>query len=368
MKRLAIIAILVVGVGAFVVLRRGGPSAGAAVAPPAVPVTVGHAQYQDLPVWLDAVGTVQSVDVVDVKVRVDGQLQRVAFAEGSDVRRGELLAQLDPRPFQAQLELAVANVAKDQAQLVNAKANLDRFEKLASLGAAPTQNVDTFKAQVAQLDAAIQGDRAMIDTARLNLDFTSVRSPLDGRVGIQRVDPGAIVHASDPNGLVTVTQMDPIEVVFSLPQDVLPGLLAAPGKLKVAAYTRTNAQRLGEGELSVVDNQIDPTTGQIRLKARFVNAQRTLWPGELVAVRILVRTDRHALVVPSQAVLGGQAGPYVYAVQADGTVAVRPVKIAASVDGMASIASGLSTTDTVVVAGQSRIASGTRVVASGGAS
>jgi multidrug efflux system membrane fusion protein len=368
MKRLAIIVVAVIAVAAVLVSRGSNPGAGAAVPPPAVPVTVGHAHYQDLPVWLDAVGTAQSIDVVDIKVRVDGQLQRVAFSEGSNVRRGELLAQIDPRPFQAQLELARANLAKDQAQLVNARANLGRFQKLATLGAAPTQNVDTFKAQVAQLEATIQGDRAMIDTAQLNVEFTSVRSPLDGRVGIQLVNPGSIVHASDANGLVTVTQMDPIEVVFALPQDALPGLLAAPGKLKVAAYSRSNAQRLGEGELSVIDNKIDPTTGQIQLKARFANAQRTLWPGELVAVRVLARTDRRALVLPSQAVLSGEAGPYVYVVQADGTAAARPVKIAASIDGMTSIAAGLSTAEPVIVAGQSRISSGTRVVASGGAS
>jgi multidrug efflux system membrane fusion protein len=368
MKRIALVLIVVVAVGALFLRQRAGGSATAAVPPPAVPVTVARPHYQDLAVWIDAVGTVQALNVVNVKVRVDGQLQRVAFIEGTDVRRGDLLAQIDPRPFKAQLAGAVANLAKDDAQLTNAKVNLERFQKLASLGAAPAQNVDTFRAQVAQLEAAMQGDRAMIETARLNVDFTSVRSPLDGRVGMRLVDPGSIVHASDPSGLVTVTQMDPIAVVFSLPQDDLPTVLAAKGTLKVDAYTRTNAQRLGEGELAVVDNQIDATTGQVRLKALFANAQRTLWPGELVAVRILVRTDHHALVVPTRAVLRGQDGPYVYVVNPDSTVEARPVKVDASVDGVSAIDSGIGAADSIVLDGQARLAPGTKVTASAGAS
>jgi multidrug efflux system membrane fusion protein len=326
-----------------------------------VPVTVDRAKTQDLPVWLAGVGTVQALNTVSIKVRVDGQLDRVAFVEGTDVRRGDLLAQIDPRPFQAQLDQVAANLARDQAQLANARVNLVRFEKLVSIGAAPSQNVDTLRAQVAQMTAAMQGDRALIETARLNLGFTSIHSPIDGRVGLRLVDPGSIVHASDPSGLVTVTQMQPIAVVFSLPQDRLPALLAAQGKLGVAAFSHDGSRNLGQGEVAAIDSQIDPSTGQVRLKAVFANPDRALWPGELVSVRVLVRTDRGATVVPSQAVLRGPNGPYVYAVKADSTVELRPVKVGESVGGITSVLSGLKPDETVVVAGQARVASGTRV-------
>ncbi|MDB4955607.1 MAG: efflux transporter periplasmic adaptor subunit [Myxococcales bacterium] len=368
MKRLVLIVIAIGVIGVVLLRRHSGNSAGAAVPPPAVPVTVTHPQYADLPIWLEAVGTVQSVNVVNVKVRVDGQLQRVVFTEGTNVRQGAVLAQIDPRPFKAQLELARANLAKDQAQVTNAKVNLDRFQKLATLGAAASQNVDTFRAQVGQLEAAMQGDRAMIDTAQLDLSFTTVRSPIDGRVGIRLVDPGSIVHASDPSGIVTVTQMDPIEVMFSLPQDQLPGVLAAQGALEVDAVTRSDGRVLAKGALEVIDNQIDPATGQVRIKALFNNERRTLWPGELVAARILLRTDLHVLVVPARAVQLGQNGSFVYVVAPNSMVAVRPVKVDASVDGFSAIASGLAATDSVVLDGQSRIAPGTSVAASGGAS
>jgi multidrug efflux system membrane fusion protein len=363
MKRIVFVGVAVLAVVGSVLLlhHRGKGDAAAAVPPPPVPVTVGRAKTQDMPVWLAGVGTVQPINTVMVKVRVDGQLDRLAFIEGTDVRRGDLLAQIDPRPYQAQLDQAVANLAKDQAQLANAKVNLDRFVKLVAQGAAPSQNVDTLRAQVAQLDAAIEGDRAMIATARLNLGFTRIVSPIDGRVGLRLVDPGAIVHTSDPAGLVTVTQMQPIAVVFSLPQDRLPALLAAPGRLAVAAFSHDGSQNLGQGEIAAIDSQIDPSTGQVRVKAVFGNPQRTLWPGEFVTVRVLLRTDRGATVVPSQAVLRGQNGPYVYAVKPDSTVEVRPVKVGESVDGITSVLGGLKPDETVVVAGQARIAAGTRI-------
>ncbi len=369
MKRVAIpIAVLILGAGIFLVHRRGGSSAAAAVSPPPVPVTVGRAKTQDMPVWLAGVGNVQPLNIVNVKVRVDGQLQRVAFTEGTDVRRGDLLAQIDPRPFQAQLKQSTANLARDEAQLANAKLNLARFEKLASVGAAASQNVDTFRAQIAQFEAAVQADQAMIDTARLNLEFTTVRSPLAGRVGLRLIDPGSIVHASDSSGLVTVTQMQPIAVLFSVPQDNLPAVLTAKGKLTVAAYTRDGTKNLGQGKLAAVDSQIDPTTGQVRLKAIFDNARHTLWPGEFVVVRVLVRTDHDSIVVPSQAVLQGQDGPYVYALKPDSTVEARPVKVGGSVDGFTSVLSGVAAGETVVSGGQARIAPGTKVAANADAS
>lgn len=363
MKRIVLVAAAAVtAAGAVLFLhRRDSGHAAAAVPPPPVPVTVEHARTQDMPVWIAGVGNVQALNTVSVKVRVDGQLERLAFVEGTDVRRGDLLAQIDPRPFKAQLDQAVAILAKDQAQLADARVNLGRFEKLVSIGAAPSQSVDTLRAQVAQLAAAVQGDRAMIATARLNLGFTTIRSAIDGRVGLRLVDPGSIVHASDASGLVTVTQMQPIAVVFSLPQDRLPALLAAEGKLTVAAFSHDGSQNLGQGEIAAIDSQIDPSTGQVRLKALFANPHRTLWPGEFVSVRVLLRTDHGATIVPSRAVLRGQNGPYVYAVKGDSTVEMRPVKVGESVDGLTSVLSGLSPDETVVVAGQARIAPGTRV-------
>jgi multidrug efflux system membrane fusion protein len=358
-----VIAGVVLGAIGFVVHLGRAHSSMAAAPPAGIPVTIGHAKQEDMPIWLAGVGTVQPLNVVNVKVRVDGQLQKVAFTEGTEVKSGDVLAQIDRRPFEAQLQSARASLAKDEASLANAKTNVTRFEKLTSIGAAPTQNLDTFRAQVAELEAATQGDRAMIDTARLNVEFTTVRSPFDGRVGLRLVDPGAIVHASDPNGLVTVTQMDPIAVLFSISQDDLPAVRAAGAKVTVAAYTHDGTRSLGQGELGAIDSQIDATSGQVRLKALFSNAQRALWPGEFVTVRVLLRTDENATVVPAQAVLQGQQGSYVYTMKPDTTVEAHPIQAGATVDGRTEVRSGLAPNDAVVVAGQARLAAGARVVA-----
>jgi multidrug efflux system membrane fusion protein len=342
--------------------RGGQASAPAASAAPAVPVTVGPATTRDLPIWLSGIGSVQPLNAVTVKVRVDGQLDRVAFTEGQEVHAGDVLAQIDPRPFQAQLKQVEANRAKDQAQLANARVDLVRFTKLTGLGAAPSQNVDTLKAQVASLEATVLADEAMIDTARLNLGFTSVTSPIDGRVGLRLVDSGSIVHAADPNGLVTVTQMQPITILFSLPQDDLPDVLAAAskGKPAVAAFTRDGARSLAQGELVFVDSQVDQTNGEVRLKAVFANADRSLWPGEFVSARLLVRTDHSVIVVPSRAVLRGQDGTYVYVLKPDQTVEVRPVQTGSAVDGVTALLAGIAPGETVVVDGQSRLAPGAK--------
>jgi multidrug efflux system membrane fusion protein len=328
-----------------------------------VPVTVDRATSWDLPIWLDGIGAAQPLNVVTVKVRVDGQLDRVAFTEGQEVHAGDLLAQIDPRPFKAQLKQAEANRTKDQAQLANAKVDLTRFTKLTSLGAAPSQNVDTLKAQVASLEATVEADEAMVDTARLQLGFTSVSSPIDGRVGLRLADPGSIVHATDPNGLVTVTQMEPIAVLFSLPQDDLPEVLSAvaKGKLSVAAYTRDGSRNLAQGELVFVDSQVDQSNGQVRLKATFANPDRSLWPGEFISARLLVRTDRNVTVIPSRAVQHGQAGTYVYVLKADQTVELRPVKTGSIVDGVTALLAGVSPGETVILDGQSRLNPGAKV-------
>jgi multidrug efflux system membrane fusion protein len=368
-RRMAIwlLALLFLAVGASVYLfaARDGVNATTKTGsePPPVPVTVGPAMTRDLSIWLSGVGSVQPLNAVTVKVRVDGQLDSVAFTEGREVHEGDLLAQIDPRPFQAQLKLAQANLAKDLAQMANAKVDLARFSKLASMGASASQNVDTLKAQVAAFVATAQADQAAIDTARLQLEFTRVTSPIDGRVGLRLVDAGSIVHASDVGGLVTVTQMQPISVLFSLPQDDLPGILkaASQGKLTVEALSRDAMQSLARGELVFIDSQVDQTNGQVRLKATFANDDRSLWPGEFVTARLLVRTARNATVVPARAVLRGQDGTYVYVLRADRTVEARPVKAGPTVDDVTALVSGVAAGETVVFGGQSRLAPGARV-------
>lgn len=366
-RRVVALGAIAVAVCAFAARGEKDPSSSAKAkagsGPTAVPVVVGASTVRDLPIWLSGVGTVQPLNVVNIKVRVDGQLKKVMFTEGRDVHAGELLAQIDPRTFQAQLKQAEANLAKDQALLENAKVDMGRFTRLASMGASPTQNADTLKAQVASLEATLQADQAEVDSARLQLEFTSVTSPIDGRVGLRQVDPGSIVRTSDANGLVTVTQMQPIAVLFSLPQDDLPNVLAASsqGKLTVEAFDRNGTRSLGQGELVFIDSQVDPTNGQVRLKATFANTDRSLWPGEFVTARLKVRTEQKATVVPSRAVLRSQTGTYVYAMKPDQTVDARPVKTGPTVDGYTALLSGVSPGETVVLDGQSRLAPGTKV-------
>ena len=361
-----LLAILLV-VGAGVALYRlaipdRGPRQGTN-GPAAIPVTAAIVTARDMPIWLSGIGSVQPINVVTVKVRVDGQLDRVAFTEGQDVQAGDVLAQIDPRPFQAQLNQAQANMAKDKAQLANARLDLGRASKLATMGAGTSQNADTLKAQVAELEATVQADQAMVETARLNLGFCTVTSPLAGRVGMRLVDPGAIVHASDPNGLAAVTQMQPISVLFSLPQDDLAAVLAgqARSELLVAVDTRDSGRHLADGKLVFIDSQVDPANGQVRLKANFANADRSLWPGTFVTARVKVRTEYAATVVPDRAVLRGENGPYVYVIRADHSVAVQEVKLGPSVDGYTEILSGVQHGENIVLDGQSRLAPGVKV-------
>jgi multidrug efflux system membrane fusion protein len=360
-----VVALLLVSATVALYRLTVGGHAHQGPAPPAAPVPVdaGPVTTRDMPIWLSGIGSVQPINMVTVKVRVDGQLDRVQFTEGQDVHASDVLAQIDPRPFQAQLDQALANRAKDQAQLTNARLDLGRASKLAIMGAGTAQNADTLKAQVAQLEATVQADQAMVDTARLNLEFCTVSSPLTGRVGMRLVDPGAIVHASDPNGLVTVTQMQPIAVLFELPQDDLPAILAGQsnGDLPVALEARDSSRHLADGSLVFIDSQVDQANGQVRLKANFANADRSLWPGEFVTARVRVRTDHSATVLPDRAVQRGENGPYVYVVQQDHTVVVRPVEPGSSVDGFTEILSGVAPRETVVFDGQSRLAPGVTV-------
>jgi membrane fusion protein, multidrug efflux system len=330
---------------------------------PSVPVVVETSTTRDVPITLNGIGTVQPLSVVEVKVRVDGQLDKVAFTEGQEVRAGDLLAQIDPRPFQAQLAQAEAARAKDQAQLVNARTDVERYADLIDTGGVSGQTLEAAKAQVQSLEATVRADQAAVDTAKLQLEFTRLVSPIDGRVGLRLVNAGSVVHVTDATGIVTVTQMHPISVIFSLPQDELPDILAgaSQGKLPVIAYTRDGSRSLAEGELSVVDSQVDSTTGQVRLRAIFSNINRTLWPGSLVSARLLVRTEHAVTVIPTRAVMRGQSGEYAYVVKSDKSVEMRPVTTGESVDGFTAVRSGLGPVETVVVDGQARIAPGSHV-------
>jgi multidrug efflux system membrane fusion protein len=332
---------------------------------PSVPVVVGSSTTRDLPIALNGIGTVQPLSVVQVKVRVDGQLDKVAFTEGQEVRAGELLAQIDPRPFEAQQAQTEATRAKDQAQLTNARSDVERYATLIDTGGVSVQTMAAAETQVQALEATVRADQAAVDSANLLLAFTRLVSPIDGRVGLRLVNAGSIVHVTDATGIVTVTQMHPISVIFSLPQDELPDILtgASKGKLPVSAYTRDGSRGLAEGELSVVDSQVDSATGQVRLRAIFANTSRTLWPGSLVSARLLVRTEHAVTVIPTQAVMRGQTGEYAYVVKADKTVEMRPVTTGQSVDGFTAVLSGLAPGETVVIDGQARIAPGTHVEA-----
>jgi membrane fusion protein, multidrug efflux system len=339
-----------------------GANPGQTAAPPAIPVTIGAAERKDVPVYLTGLGTVQAFNTVTVRVRVDGQLEKVAFTEGQDVKAGDLLAEVDPRPFQAALDLAKAAKARDEAQLANAKQDLERFQKVGTL-AQTQQSIDTQKALIRQLDATILGDQASIDSAQTQLDYTTIKAPLSGRTGIRLVDQGNIVHAADTNGLVVITQLQPISVLFTLPEDRLSDIVKAmaSGSLEAVAFERTGQQQLAKGTLALVDNEIDQTTGTTRLKATFPNDDHALWPGEFVNVRLQLRILQQAVTVPSTAIQHGPSDLYVFVVQADQTVTMQPVTVGQMSGGTAVIEQGLEAGSKIVVAGQYRLQPGSHV-------
>jgi multidrug efflux system membrane fusion protein len=331
----------------------------------AIPVTVGLVERRDVPIYLTGIGSVQPLNQVTVKVRVDGQLESVAFTEGQDVQAGNVLAEIDPRPFEAQLKLAEANKAKDEAQLANAKLDLARFQTLEARGAATQQSLDTAKAQASELGATVAADQAAVDMAALQLEFTTVKAPLDGRAGFRLVDPGSVVHASDTGGLVTITQMQPIAAIFSLSQDDLPEILAAmaEGDVEVTAYGRDGERRLAIGKLVFVDSQVDQATGQVKLKAQFDNKDRSLWPGEFISARAQVRVIKNATVSPASAVEQGQTGAYVYRVKPDDSVEMVPVSVGLVSGSLAVITEGLAPKDRIVIDGQYRLKPGAHIEA-----
>ncbi len=341
---------------------RGAANAANAV----IPVVAGEVVQRDVPIYLTGLGSVVAFNTATIKPQVDGKLIKVNFQEGQDVKAGDVLAQIDPRPFEATLRQMEANQKRDQAQLINARADLQRFLDLAKRDFASRQSVDTQQAQVGQLEASVASDQAQIDNAKVNLDYTTIRAPFDGRTGIRLVDAGNVVHAADTTGLVIVTQLQPISVVFTLPADNLPVVAraAAAGTLPVFAFSRDNQTRLGEGALAVIDNMIDQTTGTVKLKATFANADRALWPGQFVNARLLVDTRRDGIAVPAAVVQRGPQGTYAFVIKPDQTVEMRPITVDQVQDGVALIASGLRQGESVVVDGQYRLQPGSKVAPS----
>lgn len=348
---------------AFVYAPRSSGEANTTPKVATIPVSVGQAEQRDVPVWVSAIGTVQPLNVVTVKTRVDGQLDKVAFTEGQMVKAGDVLAQIDSRPFQAALDQAQANMRRDDAQRANAELDLQRYAKLSSLQVVPQQQLDAQKAQAQSLLASVASDRGAVDSARLQMGFTRITAPISGRVGQRLVDQGSQVHASDTTGLVTITQLQPITVTFQVPQDVLPEVMQAQaaGQAKVVASTRDGSRHLADGELVFVDSQVDAGTGQILLKAQFTNENRMLWPGEFVAARLLLRVQPQAVVVPSRAVQRDQNGAYVYVVDADHAAQSRPVKLGVANGDQQVVEQGIHVGDTVVLDGQSQLTPGAKV-------
>jgi multidrug efflux system membrane fusion protein len=338
---------------------------GAATPNPSAAIAVDTAAvtHADVPIYLSGLGTVQAFYTVTVTARVDGELQKVAFTEGQTVHKGDLLAQIDPRPNQAAYEQAIATKAKDAAQLANAKRDLERYTILQPQDLASKQTVDTQRALVDQLAAQIQVDQAVIDNARTQLDYTRIISPINGRTGIRLVDPGNIVHAAATTGIVVVTQVQPISVIFTLPEEDLTAINAAltAGPVSVTTVSRDGRTELDRGTLTLVDNEIDQTTGTAKLKATFSNAHNTLWPGQYVNARVLVRIERNALTLPTTAVQLGPNGPFTYVVKPDSTVEVRPLKIGEESGGLTVVNTGLALNERVVTSNQYRLQAGVRV-------
>jgi membrane fusion protein, multidrug efflux system len=358
------VLLVLAGAGAAVWFADDRPAMATGPTPtPPVPVQIVTATREDVPIYLSGLGTVQAFNTVTIKTRVDGELQEVRFSEGQLVKKGDLLAVIDPRPFQAALDEAVAKVEQDEANLANAKVVLERDSKLTAKQFTTVETTDNQRALVAQLQAQLALDQAAKSSAATQLSYTQLTSPLDGRTGIRMVDQGNIIHATDTTGLVVITQTEPISVISTLPEDDLAlvrnALLA--GTVEVAAFTADGAANLGSGTLSLIDNQIDQTTGTIRLKSTFPNADEKLWPGQFVQLRLLQTIERNVVTVPSQAVQRGQGGFFVYVAKSDATVEARQIETGQIADGRAIIASGIEPGERVVTAGQYRLEPGLQI-------
>lgn len=362
---------LILGACALVALALGvawfthtpATEAAAPAAPAGVAVEVASVTRATVPLYVEGLGNVQAFYTANITARVDGELQSVAFTEGQTVKKGQLLAQIDPRPNQAALDQAIGTESRDSAQLNSAQRALARSEKLAPENLASQATLDTQRGTVEQLQAQIKVDRAIIDNARTQLAYTRIVSPIAGRTGIRKIDPGNNVHASDSAGIVVVTQVQPIAIVFTLPEDELPTISRAlsAGEVAVTALSRDDKTELDTGTLSLIDNEIDPTTATMRLKATFPNPHNTLWPGQFVNVRVLAQEQKNVLTVPSAAIQHGPDGLFTYVIKADSTVEVRPLKTGADSEGLVIITDGLSAGERVVITNQYRLQPGSHV-------
>jgi membrane fusion protein, multidrug efflux system len=360
---LTVIAIVVVAALIWSYSRHGAQAANTHAAPTAVPVDAATVERSDVPGYLEGLGTVQAFYTVKVTARVDGQLDTVAFTEGETLKKGQLLAQIDPRPFKAALDQALAQRAKDDAQLANAQRDMDRYMLLAPQDLASKQTVDTQRATLSQAQAQLKGDDATIENARTQLSYTTITAPINGRTGIRQVDPGNIVHAADTGGIVVMTQIQPISVMFTLPEDEVPKMTEAlsHGTPSVVALARDDGTVLDSGTVALLDNQIDQTTGTIRVKATFPNTHQLLWPGEFVTARVLVNVHKQALTIPAAALQRGPDGMFAYVVQSDSTVGVRPLKVTLLDENTVIVDSGLNAGERVVTTNVYRLEPGTTV-------
>jgi multidrug efflux system membrane fusion protein len=364
---IAVGAAVIVAVGAYVMygeqLKDQKQKRARAFQDQPAPVLVAPARNADVPIYLDAVGNTKALNTATVTPQVTGQITKVLFREGQDVTRGFVLAEIDPRTYQAQYDQAMAKKAQDEATLANARLDLDRYTRLAASNSGSKQQADTQKALVAQLEAQVAGDQGAIDNARTMLSYTKITAPFDGRTGLRMVDEGNLVQPSTSNGIVVITQIQPISVVFNLPQQQFGQVNKAftAGPLPVDALAADGKTVIDRGKLQVIDNQMDQTTGTIRMKAEFPNADLQLWPGQFVNVRVLVQTLKQVVVVPTAAVQRGPNGTFVYVVDAESKVAVRPVTVNQQDDTGAVISDGLKTDERVVTTGFTRLSNGTRV-------
>jgi multidrug efflux system membrane fusion protein len=346
-------------------VASGGGRRGAASSDGPVPVLADTAKRADVPVYLNAVGTTKALNTVTVRAQVDGKLLSVNFKEGDDVKKGDVIAKIDPTTFKAALEQAAAKKAQDEALLGNARNDLTRYEMLAATNAINRQQADTQKSLVAQYTAQVQADQAAVESAQATLGYTTIVAPIDGRTGIRQVDEGNIVHASDSTGIVTITQIKPISVLFNLPQQNLEEVNTAfaKGPLTVEAQRSDTDAVIDRGALQVVDNQVDQSTGTVRLKADFPNANLQLWPGQFVNIRLLIDTLKQVVVVPTGAVQRGPKGTFVYIVKDDNTVAVQAITVGEQDEDQAVVTKGLEPPQRVVTTGFSRLSEGTKVQA-----
>jgi multidrug efflux system membrane fusion protein len=330
--------------------------------PAAVPVLIATAEAKDVPVILRGLGTVQAFNNAPLKSQVGGAVTQINFKEGQDVRKGDLLIQLDPRPYEAVLDQSKAALAKDQAALANAQTDLQRYSKLLAQNFTPEQQYETQKSTVAQDQAAVANDQAAINAAQLNVDYAAIKSPIDGVTGIRQVDIGVLVQANSQT-LVTVTQIEPIFVIFTLPEANIAGIRAAmaQGQLAVQAFAASDEKQIAEGVLDLVDNTVDQTTGTVKLKAEFPNKDKALWPGQFVNAHLVLKLVHDGITVPSVAIQTGPSGPYAYVVKDDSTVDRRPVKIVQTDNNTTLVGSGLQAGERVVTAGQFKLDQGTKV-------